>query len=114
MMTEPYAPVIDESERIILDYVHKCSSPYFFSKPENDELNAVHAEIRRGIEAAEETVTLDLPLSLIYQAEECLKDKGWTLEEALNLFLFWYQKCPEAVQRWKASHSIIAGQEVGQ
>ena len=110
-MTEPYALDIDESERIISDYVHKSSSPYFFSNPDDKDLAAVHTEIQRGIEAAEETVTLDLPLSLIYQAEECLKDKGWTLEEASNLFLYWYQKCPEAVQRWKASHSICAGQE---
>lgn len=111
MMTEPYALDIDESERIISDYVHKSSSPYFFSNPYDKDLAAVHTEIQRGIEAAEETVTLDLPLSLIYQAEECLKDKGWTLEEAINLFLYWHQKCPDAVQNWKASHSINSWQE---
>lgn len=106
-MLEPYE--ID-GERIITDYVRKQRTPCFFSNQDDEELAAVHTVIQRGIEAANESVTIDLPLSLINQLEEIQRNKGWTLEEACNLFLYWYQKCPDAVQEWKARQSISSGQ----
>ena len=111
-MTEPYAMETDEGEKIVVDYVRKQRTPCFFSNQDDEELAAVDREIQRGIEASKESVTIDLPLHLIYQMEEIQRNKGWTLEEACNLYLYWYQKCPDAVQEWKSRHSINAGAQL--
>ena len=57
-------------------------------------------EVQRNITAATDELTFDLDPLLMAQAEEVLAEKGWTLEEATVLFLYWLAVSPEDAKAW--------------
>lgn len=87
-------------EQAICDYVKTCAEPDFFHHPDDPALRQAHDEIRRSIEEATETITIQMDIRLIHRAEKVLASIGWTVEEALILFLFWCMDCPEQLAAW--------------
>ena len=89
----------------IADFVSKRTDPYFFSPQEDAKLTDIHTEVRRSIESATDELTFDLDPLLMAQAEEVLAEKGWTLEEATVLFLYWLAVSPEDAKAWNDQFS---------
>ena len=89
----------------IAEFVSKKTNPYFFSQPEDEELTAIHTEVKRSIESATDELTFEVDLSLMKQAEAVLAAKGWTLEEATVLFLYWLAVSPENAKAWNDQFS---------
>ena len=87
----------------IADFVSKRTDPYFFSSQEDANLPDIHTEVKRSIESATDEMTFEMDLSLMKQAEEVLAAKGWTLEEATVLFLYWLAVRPEDAKAWNDS-----------
>ena len=87
----------------IADFVSKRTDPYFFSSPVDAKMASIHTEVQRSIEAATDELTFDLDPLLMAQAEEVLAAKGWTLEEAVVLFLYWLAVSPEKAKAWNES-----------
>ena len=89
----------------IADFVSKRTDPYFFSSQEDAKLTDIHTEVKRSIESATDELTFDLDPLLMAQAEEVLAAKGWTLEEATVLFLYWLAVSPEDAKAWNDQFS---------
>lgn len=89
----------------IADFVSKRTDPYFFSSQEDANLTAIHTEVKRSIESAMDELTFEVDLSLLKQAEAVLAAKGWTLEEATVLFLYWLAVLPEKAKAWNDQFS---------
>ena len=79
----------------IADFVSKRTDPYFFSPQEDAEMASIRKEVQRSIESATDELTFDLDPFLMKQAEAVLAAKGWTLEEATVLLLYWLAVSPE-------------------
>ena len=84
----------------IADFVSKRTDPYFFSPQEDAEMASIHKEVQRSMESATDELTFEVDLSLMKQAEAVLAAKGWTLEEATVLFLYWLAVSPEKAKAW--------------
>ena len=82
----------------IADFVSKRTDPYFFSSQEDAEMASIHKEVQRSI--ATDELTFDLDPLLMKQAEAVLAEKGWTLEEAVVLYLYWLAVSPEKAKAW--------------
>ena len=93
-------------EQAISDYVKTCAEPDFFHHPDDPALRQVHEDIKRSIEEATETITINMDLRLIHRAEKVLASIGWTVEEALILFLYWCMDCPEQLAAWAKKRGI--------
>lgn len=93
-------------EQAICDYVKTCAEPDFFHHPDDPALRQVHEDIKRSIEEATETITINMDLRLIHRAEKVLASIGWTVEEALILFLYWCMDCPEQLAAWAKKRGI--------
>ena len=93
-------------EQAISDYVKTCAEPDFFHHPDDPALRQVHEDIKRSIEEATETITINMDLKLIHRAEKVFASIDWTMEEALILFLFWCIECPEQLAAWAKKHGI--------
>ena len=89
----------------IADFVSKRTDPYFFSSQEDAKLTDIHTEVKRSIESATDELTFEVDLSLMKQAEAVLAAKGWTLEEATVLFLYWLAVSPEKAKAWNDQFS---------
>ena len=87
----------------IADFVSKRTDPYFFSSQEDAKLTDIHTEVRRSIEDATDEMTFEVDVSLMAQAEGVLAAKGWTLEEAVVLYLYWLAVSPEKAKAWNES-----------
>ena len=97
----------------IADFVSKRTDPYFFSSQEDANLTAIHTEVKRSIESATDELTFDLDPLLMAQAEEVLAAKGWTLEEATVLFLYWLAVRPEDAKAWNDQFSNPSAPQTG-
>ena len=93
-------------EHRICDYVKTCPEPDFFHHPDDQELRQAHEAIKQSIEKATETMGVEMDERLIRRAEKVLGAIGWTVEEALVLFLYWCINCPERLAVWAKKHSI--------
>lgn len=93
-------------EQVICDYVKTCTEPNFFHHPDDLALSQAHDEIRRSIEEATEIITIQMDIKLIHRAEKVFASIGWTMEEALILFLYWCIECPEQLAAWAKKHGI--------
>ena len=82
-------------EQKIFDYVVGRKEPDFFKCPEDAELMSVHENVRRSIECATETISVELDEVLKVKAEAVMSAIGWTLEETLILFLYWCVSNPD-------------------
>ena len=51
-------------------------------------------------------MTVDLDEGLIRRAEKALGAIGWTVEEALVLFLYWCISCPAQLEAWAKKHGL--------
>ena len=89
----------------ICEYVAHRAEPDFFSRPDDEELKAIHTEIQHGIETATEVMTFEMDQELMLRAERILSAIGWTLEEACILFLYWCIECPEELTAWNEAHA---------
>ena len=89
----------------IADFVSKRTDPYFFSSQEDAEMASIHKEVRRSIESATDELTFEVDPLLMKQAEAVLAAKGWTLEEATVLFLYWLAVSPEKAKAWNDQFS---------
>ena len=78
--------------------------PHFFHHPDDPALRQVHEEIRQTIQNATGTLSIEMDDGLIRQAENVLASIGWTIEEAIVLFLFWCISCPERLTVWAKKH----------
>ena len=91
----------------IADFVSKRTDPYFFSTQEDAEMASIHKEVQRSIESATDELTFEVDLSLMKQAEAVLAAKGWTLEEATVLFLYWLAVSPEKAKAWNDQFTVL-------
>ena len=87
----------------ICDFVSPRTEPDFFDRPD-DNLQEIHAEIQKSIEAATAVMNIDLDPELIKRADAKLAKIGWTVEEACILFLYWCIKCPDKAEAWEKAH----------
>jgi len=99
-------------EQKICEYVKTCPEPTFFHNPDDQALQEAHEEIKRILEEATETITNEVDLRLFRRAEKVLGAIGWTVEEALLLFLYWCISCPEQLAIWAKKHGIEDGVSV--
>ena len=97
----------------IADFVSKRTDPYFFSSQEDARLTDIHTEVKRSIESATDELTFDLDPLLMAQAEEVLAAKGWTLEEAVVLYLYWLAVRPEDAKAWNDQFSNPSALQTG-
>ena len=91
-------------EQKIFDYVAGRKEPDFFKCPEDAELMSVHENVRRSIECATETISVELDEVLKVKAEAVMSAIGWTLEETLILFLYWCVSDPDRAESWAKAH----------
>ena len=89
----------------IVDFVSKRTDPNFFSSQADAEMASIHKEVQRSIESATDELTFEVDLSLMKQAEAVLAEKGWTLEEAVVLYLYWLAVSPEKAKAWNDQFS---------
>ena len=93
-------------EQTICDYVKTCPEPDFFHHPDDQALRQAHDAIKESIEKATETVNIKMDERLLRRAEKVLGAIGWTVEEALVLFLYWCINCPEGLAAWANKYGI--------
>ena len=93
-------------EQVICDYVKSRLEPDFFHDPDDQALQQAHEAVKQGIENATETMSIEMDYRLIKRAEKALGAIGWTLEEALILFIYWSISCPEQLAAWAKKHGI--------
>ena len=93
-------------EQRICDYVKSRPEPDFFHQPDDQALLQIHEDIKQSIERATDTMTVDLDEDLIRRAEKALGAIGWTVEEALVLFLYWCISCPAQLEAWAKKHGL--------
>lgn len=90
----------------IIDYVLTCEEPDFFHAPDTPSLSQAHDAVRQSIERATATITVELDEDLKSAAEKVLSGIGWTVEEALVLFLYWCVSCPERLTAWAEEQGL--------
>lgn len=93
-------------EQRICDYVRSYPEPDFFRQPDDQALLQVHEDIKQSIERATDTMTIELDEGMIKRAEKVLGAIGWTVEEALVLFLYWCISCPAQLEAWAIKHGL--------
>ena len=93
-------------EQRICDYVKSRPEPDFYHQPDDQTLLQIHEDIKHSIEKATDTMTVDLDEDLIRRAEKVLGAIGWTVEEALVLFLYWCISCPAQLEAWAKKHGL--------
>lgn len=93
-------------EQKICDYVKTCPEPDFFHHPDDPALAAVHEDLKQSIEYATGTITIEIDERLLRRAEKVLGAIGWTVEEALVLFLYWCINCQEQLTAWAKKHDF--------
>ena len=99
-------------EQKICDYVKTCPEPTFFHNPDDQALQEAHEEIKRTLEEATETITIEVDLRLFRRAEKALGAIGWTVEEALLLFLYAVSTSPEDLMASR-DHRAFGGFSLG-
>ena len=87
----------------ICDFVSPKTEPDFFDRPD-DNLQEIHAEIQKSIEAATAVMNIDLDPELIKRADAKLAKISWTVEEACILFLYWCINCPDEAEAWEKAY----------
>lgn len=88
----------------ICEYVAQYTEPYFFSTPNDETLDEIHKEVQDSIETATDVMTFDIDPDLMLRAQAVLAARGWTLEEACILFLYWLIECPETAAAWNKAY----------
>ena len=87
-------------------FVKTLETPDFFTKANRPQCDAIHADVWQCVEEGTETVTFTVDAELHKKVEAVLKAYGWTVEEAVVLFLMWCAVRPDAFEAWvKETHS---------
>lgn len=77
--------------------------PDFFIDENRSDCAEIHESVRQYVKSGTETITFHVDGDLLLKAEAVLKAYGWTLEEAMVLFLTWCVLCPDRLQAWYAT-----------
>ena len=78
-------------EQAICDYVKTCSEPDFFHHPDDPALRQVHEDIKRSIEEATETITINMDLRLIHRAEKVLESVSKSIPTRIMQEVYGYR-----------------------
>lgn len=81
-------------------FLKNLNEPDFFSSANGDACAEIHALVREFVENGTETIEVEINVELLLQVEKVLRGLGWTVEEALVLFLLWCIVCPERLSAW--------------
>ena len=73
----------------IRNWFRHFDRPCFFDEPLPDGLEDVHCYIVEALRGETTTVTIDLDERFLAELEEKLRKIGWTVNEALVLYLMW-------------------------
>lgn len=77
--------------------------PDFFIDENRSDYAEIHESVRQYVKSGTETITFHVDVELLLKAEAVLKVYGWTLGEAMVLFLIWCVLCPDRMQAWYAT-----------
>lgn len=77
--------------------------PDFFIDENRSDYAEIHESVRQYVKSGTETITFHVDVDLLQKAEALLEGYGWTLEEAMVLFLTWCVLCPDRMQAWYAT-----------
>ncbi len=84
----------------IRTYLNEMNDPADFLDWKLTERMEIRKQVRRYIETAAETMIFEIDTETAVCAEKLLQNYGWTLEEAVVLFLLWCVVCPEKMCAW--------------
>lgn len=76
------------------------NEPDFFVEGNRSAYDDIHAEISQYVKHGTDSITFSVDAELLLQAEAVLETYGWTVEEAIVLFLMWCVTNPERLPAW--------------
>lgn len=86
----------------IEQFLKTMKEPEFFIAENSAACADIHDSVSQYVEGGTETLTINVDVDLLQQAEAVLKTYGWTLEEATVLFFMWCVTCPDEMDAWCA------------
>ena len=81
-------------------FLKNLNEPGFFISTIRDACAEIHDLIRDYVKNGTETIEVEIDVDLLLKVEKVLLALGWTVEEALVLFLLWCIVCPEQMNEW--------------
>lgn len=81
-------------------FLKNLNEPDFFDREHLDACAEIHDVVREYVENGTETIEVEIDVDLLMKVEKVLRHYGWTVEEALVLFLMWSIVCPERMNEW--------------
>lgn len=84
----------------IEQFLKDMTEPDFFDREHLDACAGIHDLVREYVENGTETIEVEINVGLLLKAEKELRGLGWTVEEALVLYLLWCIVCPEQMKGW--------------
>lgn len=81
-------------------FLKNLNEPDFFISANRDACAEIHELVRELVANGTETVEVEIDVDLLLKVEKVLQALGWTVEEALVLFLLWCIVCPERMNEW--------------
>ena len=60
----------------------------------------IHDLLRQHVEQGTASLEVNVDVDLMLKVEKVLRSYGWTVEEAMVLFLMWCIVCPDRLSAW--------------
>ena len=84
----------------IEQFLKTLPEPDFFIGKNRAAADEIHDLLRRYVEQGTASLEVNVDVDLMLKVEKVLRGYGWTVEEAMALFLMWCIVCPDRLSAW--------------
>ena len=84
----------------IEQFLKALPEPDFFIGKNRTAADEIHDLLRRYVEQGTASLEVNVDVDLMLKVEKVLRGYGWTVEEAMALFLMWCIVCPDRLSAW--------------
>ena len=84
----------------IEQFLKTLPEPDFFIGKNRTAADEIHDLLRQYVEQGTASLEVNVDVDLMLKVEKVLRGYGWTVEEAMALFLMWCIVCPDRLSAW--------------
>ena len=84
----------------IEQFLKTLPEPDLFIGKNRTAADEIHDLLRRYVEQGTASLEVNVDVDLMLKVEKVLRGYGWTVEEAMALFLMWCIVCPDRLSAW--------------
>jgi len=81
-------------------FLKTLPEPDFFIGKNRTAADDIHDLFRQYVEQGTASLEVNVDVDLMLKVEKVLRSYGWTVEEAMALFLMWCIVCPDRLSAW--------------